>query len=111
MTTAHARIFTRDGNRFLVPGLWYADGDPACGQGSAAVCLTESLLIGTMAGLKPEGWLDVELDEAGHGEIPHVAFRLIGRQFAHGAIDLLLIGGPLFDAKLAEQQAAEMPGD
>lgn len=108
MTTAHARIFTRDGNRFLVPGLWYADGDPACGQGSAAVCLTESLLIGTMAGLKPEGWLDVKLDEAGNAPIVHLAYRVPGRQFAHGAIDLLLIGGPLFDAELARREA---PGD
>jgi hypothetical protein len=34
--------------------------------------------------------------------VPHVPYQLTGRQFAHGAIDVMLIAGPRFDVAVRE---------
>ncbi len=101
-----ARIFTNDnGDQFIVRGFWYSDDDPEAGMGSHLTCLTESMLMSVVINAKPTGWADVTADENGHGAIAHFPYRLIGRQFAHGAVDVMLIGGPLFDKEMEKSDA------
>jgi hypothetical protein len=107
MTTFRARVFeNKDGNRYLVKGFWYSDDAPEAGMGSMLTCMTESMLFSVVIGAKPTGWLDVEADEAGHGTIEHFPYRLTGRQFANGSVDVMLIGGPLFDQEMAAHAGA-----
>lgn len=96
-----ARVFvTKDGNRFLIPGYWYSDDDPDLGLGSASACLLDGMMIGVVCGFKSEEWLEIHSGPDGVGEIAHIPYRMTGRQFAHGAVDVLLIGGPLFDEEM-----------
>lgn len=98
-----ARIFENEkGDRFIVNGYWYSDDDPETGMGSHLTCLTESMLISVVINAKPTGWAEIEADENGHGSIAHYPYRLTGRQFANGAVDVMLIGGPLFDKEMAD---------
>lgn len=93
-----ARVFeNKTGDRFLIPGFWYSDDDPALGMGDQVTCLTESMLFAVVLGAKPVDWIDVEVDATGNDQVPHVRGRFVGPQFAHGAIDVLLIAGPMFE--------------
>lgn len=98
----HARVFvTKEGNRFLIPGYWYVDDDPDVGLGSPSAVLIDGMMMGVVCGFKSEEWVDIESGSDGVGEIAHIPYRMTGRQFAHGAIDVLLIGGPLFDEEMS----------
>lgn len=97
-----ARVFvTTDGNRIVIPGFWYSDDDPEIGMGSMSVVLCESMLFGVVCGFKGEDWIEIEADADGNGDLAHIPYRMTGRQFAHGAVDVMLIGGPLFEQEMS----------
>lgn len=100
-----ARVFQKDGNRFLIPGYWTSEDDDWKGQSySAIVC--ESMMIGVVCGCDAhQEWLDIESSPDGHGTIAHVPYLVTGSGFANGGIDVMLISGPLFDEGMA---AAEL---
>src|SRR6185295_712163 len=100
----HARIFDKDGNRFIVRGFWYSDDDPEAGLGSQLTCMTESMLFAVVMNAKANDWIEITADECGHGAIARVPYRIIGPQFAHGAVDIMLISGPLFDKEMNEHE-------
>jgi hypothetical protein len=97
-----ARVYTKDDNRFLIPGHWYSDDDPNIGMGSASNVICEGFMFGVICDLKPEGWIDLEAGDDGQGTIEHYQINMTGRQFAHGGMPIMLIGGPLFDENHAE---------
>lgn len=97
-----ARVYVKDENRFLIPGHWYCEDDPDIGLGSATNVICDSFMWGAICGLKADDWIDLEAGEDGHGTIEHYVYNMDGRQFAHGRVTVLLIGGPLFDAAHAE---------
>lgn len=97
-----ARVYTKDGNRFLIPGHWYCDDDPDVGMGSAASVICDSMMWGIVCGLKADDWIDLEAGEDGKGTVEHYEYQMNGRQFAHGGVTVFLIGGPLFDDEHAE---------
>ncbi len=45
MTTVHAYVYAKDGNRFIFPGHWYCDEDPGVGLGSRGACECEGLIV------------------------------------------------------------------
>ncbi len=103
----HARVFvSKEGNRFLIPGYWYADDDPDVGLGSASACIIDGMMIGVVCGFESEEWIDIASGPDGIGEIAHIRYQMTGQQFMHGAIDVLLIGGPLFDEEMAAKTIA-----
>ncbi len=61
-------------------------------------------MFGVVLGLKRGGWLDIEMDERGHGNLMHLPYEMRGRQFRHGWCRLYLIDGPLMDASLNEMR-------
>lgn len=94
MSQYRAKIFTKDGNRFLVPGYWYDTSDPAFASSSMAL---DAMMFGVVIGCKAvPGWLEVVTDADGRADIPNQPYNLVGPQFAHGAISVMLIGGPVF---------------
>jgi hypothetical protein len=97
-----ARIYEKDGNKFLIPGHWYCDDDPDIGMGSGSAVICDSMMWGVVCGLEAKEWLDLEAGDDGHGMIEHYKMDMIGPQFAHGAVPVLLIGGPLFEENHAE---------
>lgn len=89
-----AKILVKDGNRMIVPGLWYEVRDYA----ESTKVLFDTLMYECVLDAKAEpDWLTIETDDEGRADIVHVLYDIIGRQFAHGGITVALIGGPLFD--------------
>lgn len=88
------------GNRFLVPGHWYSDDNPEVGLGSQMVCTTEGFMFCAVLDMAHDGWL--EIDDSGN--LMHYPYRLLGGQFAHGKVDILLIEGPAMDARSNEDR-------
>jgi hypothetical protein len=103
MTMARAKVFVRDGNRFIVPRFWYCDDDEDASPESI-ICEAMMFAIVTNAKTEPD-WLEIPIDDAGRADLLHLPYRLVGQQFAHGACSILLIGGPLFDANVAQEDA------
>jgi hypothetical protein len=96
-----ARVYEKDGNRFLITSHWYCDDNPAVGLGSYASVAMESMMFSVMCGFKAEEWIEVTAGEDGKAGLEHYPFDLVGPQFEHGSVPVLLISGPLFD----EQQS------
>jgi hypothetical protein len=96
MPTFRAKIFTsKDGDRFLVPGYWYDASDPAFASASMSL---DAMMFGVVIGCKSApGWLEVETNADGRADLPNQPYDMIGRQFAHGGIRVMLIGGPVFE--------------
>jgi hypothetical protein len=89
-----AKVFVKDGNRFLVPGYWYDTDDL---DASPANISLNAMMFAVVLGMEVErDWLEVEADGDGTAQLPNVPYTLVGRQFEHGATDVLLIDGPLF---------------
>lgn len=94
---AKAKVFEKDGNRFLVPGCWYVEGRDE-ETGDALSAMSNALMLSVVCGANyDEGWMEFSADDEGTADLTHVPHRIVGRQFAHGGIDILLISGPLFD--------------
>lgn len=101
-----ARVFSKDGNRFLIPGYWCDEGDENWSGMSSTAILCDGMMLGIVCGFDAEqDWLDVPIGENGRAELTNIPYRLIGRQFTHGAIDILLVSGPLFDEATARESA------
>lgn len=94
-----AKVLTRDGNRLLVPGLYYFEDDP---EASPADIIIEAMMFSvcTHCNVEPD-WLEFSTVD-GKVDVPNVIFDMIGPQFAHGAVRVWLIGGPLFDEEMAK---------
>lgn len=97
-----ARVYAKDGNRFLIPGHWYCDDDPEIGLGSHSAVLCEGMMWSVVCGLKDDEWIDLTAEEDGHGIIEHYLIQMTNPGFAHGGVNVLLIGGPMFDDEHAE---------
>ncbi len=97
-----ARVYTKDGNRFIVPGHWYSNDDPDIGLGSMSAVLCESMIWGVVCDLDAKEWIDLEAGEDGQGTIEHYLLDMVSPKFAHGGVKVLLIGGPMFDEEHAE---------
>jgi hypothetical protein len=95
MSTFRAKIFiSKDGDRFLVPGFWYDTSDA---EFSSSSLMLNAMMFAVVCGCKTApGWLEVETDADGRADIPNQPYDLIGRQFEHGGIHVMLIGGPVF---------------
>lgn len=92
--TYRCKVFERDGNRFLIPGIWHRADDP---EGhTEALC--NGLMFSAVLQASDDEWIDVEVDENGHADLEHVTGRFTGREFAHGSMDVLVLSGPMFDA-------------
>lgn len=98
----HARVFEKDGNRFLIPGYWYCDEDASIGLHSVSNVIIDGMMVAVCCRFKADGWLDVEADEHGRATVPHFLMDCIGPQFAHGGISVWLISGPLFAQQIDE---------
>jgi hypothetical protein len=105
-----ARVYTKDGNRFLIPGHWYCDDDPEIGMGSASAVICDSMMWSVVCGLEAIDWLDLDAGNDGLGTIEHYQMEMRGPQFAQGAVPVMLIGGPLFDENHQEAiRKGELP--
>lgn len=91
MSTYRCRVFEKDGNRFLVPGVWHPADE------SSVDVLCNALMFSCVLGADEAEWIDVEVKDDGTADLEHIPTRVAGRQFAHGAMDVLLLSGPLFD--------------
>jgi hypothetical protein len=101
--TARARVFAKDGNRFLIPGYWCDENDENWDGMSISAILCDGMMLGVVCGFdSKQEWLDIEVDADGRGDIPHVECNLVGSQFTHGGIAVLAISGPLFDEGMAK---------
>lgn len=97
-----ARVFHKDGNRFLVPGYWCDEGDDDWQGMSISSILCDGMMLGVVCGLdNRQDWLEIETKDDGTADLINIPYRMVGSQFAHGAIDILLISGPLFDEAMA----------
>lgn len=106
MAKFRARVFKKDGNEFLIPGYWYPEDDDNWDGMSHTAILSNGMMMSVVCGFDgKEEWRDFETDESGHASIAHIPYRLISRGFAHGAIDVLLISGPLFDEEIKHELA------
>lgn len=96
MTRFNAKVFiTKDGDRFLVPGYWYDVDDH---EASPSSIMFGAMTLCAVSDLKTApGWLEVEADQRGVAALPNQPYDLIGPQFAHGGIRVMLIGGPCFE--------------
>jgi hypothetical protein len=99
----HARVFSKDGNRFLIPGYWCDEEDENWEGMSIASIICDGMMLDVVCGFDShqDDWLDIEANADGTADLVHIPYDLIGRQFAHGGIRILLIAGPLFDAAKA----------
>lgn len=105
-----ARVFSKDGNRFLVPGYWCDEDDEDWQGMSISSILCDGMMLGVVCGLDShQEWLDLEPKEDGTADLTYVPYEMIGRVFAHGGTKVMLISGPLFDAAMAEPATTEQP--
>ena len=102
--TARARVFSKDGNRFLIPGYWCDEDDENWDGMSVSQILCDGMMLGIACGFdSKQEWLDLTTDGDGSVGVRHLRYELVGPQFMHGAITVLLIGGPLFDAAVSAE--------
>lgn len=100
---AKAKVFEKDGNRFLIPGIWYVEGDEDETRDCLAA-MSNALMFSVACGANyDKDWMEFTTSDDGTADVVHVPHRIVGRQFAHGGFDVLLIGGPLFDAALSQE--------
>lgn len=99
-----AKVFEKDGNRFLIPGVWRE----ANGEYDHGGTIYNALMFSVVLGVKEEpDWLRIETDSDGRADFIHVPHFIADRGFAHGGMEVLLISGPLFDeANKAPEVAA-----
>ena len=102
--TVRARVFAKNGNRFLVPGYWYDEDDENWNGMSVTSILCDGMMLGIVCGLdNKQEWLDIGTNKDGVADLIHVPCDMVGRQFEHGGIKILLISGPLFDEATARE--------
>lgn len=96
MSAFRAKVFiSKDEDRFLVPGYWYDTSDKAFASSSMSL---DAMMFAVLCDCKTApGWLEVEADADGKAALPNQPYDLLGRQFAHGGIHVMLIGGPVFE--------------
>lgn len=81
----------------IIPGLWHEVSDDS----DETSVLFDTLMYECVLQATAEpGWLEIETDDEGRANIVNVPTNLVGPQFAHGAITVALIGGPMFDEAL-----------
>jgi hypothetical protein len=103
--TIRARVFSKDGNRFLVPGYWTDETDENWQGMSMEAVLIGGMILSVVGKMDSTlEWLDIEPNDAGKADVLHVPYQLVGSVFAHGSIDILLISGPLFDQVAAGKE-------
>lgn len=101
-----ARVFKKDGNRFLIPGYWYPEDDAGWDGMSPSAILCDGMMMSVVCGFDgKEEWMDFDADDNGRADLVNIPYHLTGRQFANGAVSVLLIGGPLFDEEMANRSA------
>ncbi len=90
MKSLRVAIFTRpDVPQFLIPGMWEdPDGNTSCGL------TVDAMMIAIAINAKHE-WYEIKVDENGIAQIPHKKAELIGPQFAHGGITILVPTRPI----------------
>ena len=94
-------VFVKDGNRFVVPGFWWDDANP---KDTSFNVLFEVMMFSIAANVTKEiECLTFDAEKDGSMELTNIPYRIVGPQFKHGAVDVLLIGGPLFDAELEKK--------
>lgn len=105
MRKFRAKVFVQDGNRFLMPGCWY---DVGSDEADPTETILDSMMLSLVCGatLEPE-WLEVDTDDEGNFEMDHVEVDLVGRQFAHGAVSVMVIGGPMLEEARARTAPPE----
>lgn len=98
--TVRARVFSKDGNRFLIPGYWCDEDDPDWDGRSMAGVICDSMMMSVVLGLDPcNEWLELAPKPDGTADVLHYLYELHGPQFQHGRATIFLISGPLFDAE------------
>lgn len=91
--TYRVAVFThKDGWQFMIPGCW-ADPDDHDGPDDASLII-DAVMLGVGVNCKVT-WVNVPVNSDGLADLPHEEGKLIGRQFAHGAIKVLKLIGPL----------------
>ena len=103
-----ARVFKKDANHFLIPGYWYPEDDDNWDGMSHSAILCDGMMMSVLCGFDgKEEWKDFEATDDGHADLVNIPYRLVSPRFAHGAIDVLLISGPLFDEAMANEYREE----
>jgi hypothetical protein len=103
--TIRARVFQKDGNRFLVPGYWCDENDDNWQGMSITSILCDGMLFGIVCGFDShQEWLDIDAAADGKADLVHVPTEMIGGP--RGAIEVLLISGPLFDEAMTPENVA-----
>ncbi len=93
--TIRARVFAKDGNRFLVPGYWCDEDDENWPGMSITSIICDGMLLGMVNGFDShQEWLDVEVNADGVGSLTNVPCKMVGKNLT---FDVLLISGPLFN--------------
>lgn len=88
-----AMVFTKDGNKFLIPGFWTKEGDS-----DRPSLIIDAMMFCITLGLEREKeLLTVETDEKGSSDFPHIVIDLLSPHLAHGGVKVLAFAGPLFD--------------
>lgn len=89
-----ARVFSKNGNRFLVPTLWYNTEDPDAR--SPADIIIESMWWAISIGVEVETeWAEYPPHPKGGFMAHHKHILLTSRKLLHGACMVLIIEGPL----------------
>ncbi len=85
MKSIRIAVFSRpDIPQFLIPGMWEdPDGNTSCG-------LTIDVMMIALGINAKYKWYEIEVNESGIANIPHTKAELIGPQFAHGGITVLI---------------------
>jgi hypothetical protein len=95
MPTLRAAVFSKDGNRFLIPGMWSDETDNTRSESDIII---DSMMYRVCLGLESgHDWIEVEVDENGRGDIPHTNVDLHSPAMAHGGCTVLCISGPIFE--------------
>ena len=92
--TFKAKVFAKDGNRFLVPGVWFESGSD-----EFADVLWDAMMMAVTMGAEQEpDLLTVETNDDGSTELAHTLAFVAGRGFAHGGVEVMVLSGPIFDS-------------
>lgn len=92
---SQARVFQKDGNKFLVPGYWCPvdveeqEKWEEKGGWSYSTILCEAMMFGVINGCDSHQECEYDVPDDGTISITHVKYKL-------GMLDVLLIDGPLF---------------
>jgi len=94
MTTICARVFEKDGNRFVIPAFCYSKNDELASTFDI-IWGANSWAYWTKSTHEKE-WLEFDLRD-GITDIPFLTGSVEGSQFLHGDETVYFISGPLFD--------------